>query len=43
MQYKSVFGEKLDMRRVLALIYTDILEFHKKAVKLFRGKSTCLF
>jgi hypothetical protein len=33
MQYKSMFGQKPDMSRVLALIYTDILEFHKKAVK----------
>ena len=26
------------MTRVLALIYIDILKFHKKAVRIFRGK-----
>jgi hypothetical protein len=39
-QYKSLFGLKPHMKRVLALIYTDILEFHKRAVRMFRGKST---
>jgi hypothetical protein len=39
-QYKSLFGTKPHMRRVLALIYTDILKFHKKAVRTLRGKGT---
>jgi len=38
-QYQSLFGTKPHMIRVLALIYTDILKFHKKAVRMFRGKS----
>ncbi|RFU25373.1 hypothetical protein B7463_g10968, partial [Scytalidium lignicola] len=38
-QYQSLFGTKPHMIRVLALIYTDILKFHKKAVRMFRGKT----
>ncbi|KAE9374277.1 hypothetical protein N431DRAFT_371745 [Stipitochalara longipes BDJ] len=38
-QYKDIFGNRPHMRRVLALIYTDILKFHKKAVRMFRGKT----
>jgi len=40
-QYRTLFGEKPHMRRVLALIYHDILKFHKKAIRMFRGKSRC--
>jgi hypothetical protein len=42
-QYQSLFGTKPDMIRVLALIYADILKFHKKAVRMFRGKSKYQF
>jgi len=38
-QYEALFGANPDMGRVLALIYADILEFHKKAMRFFRGKS----
>ncbi|KAH8586783.1 C2H2 domain-containing protein [Bisporella sp. PMI_857] len=38
-QYQSLFGTKPHMNRVLALIYTDILKFHKKAVRMFRGRA----
>ncbi|KAG0649191.1 Vegetative incompatibility HET-E-1 [Hyphodiscus hymeniophilus] len=38
-QYVSLFGTKPHMTRVLALMYADILKFHKKAVRMFRGKS----
>ena len=38
-QYKTLFGTKPHMRRVLAFIYTDIVEFHRRAVRMFRGKS----
>jgi len=41
-QYKSLFGTKPAMQRVLALIYTDILNFHKNAVGIFRKKGVCL-
>jgi hypothetical protein len=39
-QYKSLFDQKPYMVNILTFIYTDILEFHKKAVRMFRGKST---
>ena len=37
-QYESLFGRQPHMIRVLALIYADILNFHKKAVRMFKGK-----
>jgi hypothetical protein len=38
-QYQGLFQRNLNMRRVLALIYSDILEFHTKALKYFRQRS----
>jgi hypothetical protein len=28
------------MKEVLALMYTDIIEFHRKAIRFFSGKGT---
>ena len=38
-QYQALFQRNPSMRKVLALIYNDILEFHKKALKDFRQRS----
>ncbi len=38
-QYQSLFGARPHMIRILTLTYADILKFHKKAVRMFRGKS----
>ena len=38
-QYQALFQRNPSMRKVLALIYNDILEFHKKALKYFRQRS----
>jgi len=40
-QYKSLFGTNSSMTRVLVFIYSDILKFHKKAVRMLRGK--CMY
>jgi len=37
-QYEALFGSSSEMCRVLALIYADILSFHKRAVRLVAGK-----
>jgi hypothetical protein len=39
-QYQSLFQANPYMRRVLDLIYWDILEFHTKALKYFKQKGT---
>jgi hypothetical protein len=38
-QYQAFFQRNPNMRKVLALIYNDVLEFHKKALKYFRQRS----
>lgn len=35
-QYQAFFQRNPNMCKVLTLIYNDILEFHKKALKYFR-------
>ena len=35
LQYESIFQGNDHMKRVLGLIYTDILDFHAKAVRYF--------
>ena len=37
-QYQTLFEANPYMRRVLELIYIDILEFHAKALKYFKQK-----
>jgi hypothetical protein len=37
-QYQALFQANPYMRRVLELIYWDILEFHTKALKYFKQK-----
>lgn len=41
-QYEFLFKESPEMRRVLALIYTDILTFHKKAIRSVTGRGKAL-
>ncbi len=36
-QYEQVFKDKTPLQQVLSLIYTDIMEFHRSAMKYFRG------
>ncbi len=38
-KYHSMFEAKPHMRRVLGMIYVDILEFHSQALSYFRQKS----
>lgn len=39
-QFQTLFESNQYMRRVLEMIYSDILEFHKRAIRFFsnRGK-----
>ncbi|KAI9858937.1 MAG: hypothetical protein M1813_007239 [Trichoglossum hirsutum] len=37
-QYKAIFDYSPYMRKVLGLIYFDILEFHKRAIRFFSGR-----
>ncbi|KAI9779019.1 MAG: hypothetical protein M1816_003779 [Peltula sp. TS41687] len=37
-QYQSLFERNPQMRKVLEMIYADILEFHRKAIKYFQQK-----
>ncbi|TVY15598.1 Vegetative incompatibility protein HET-E-1 [Lachnellula arida] len=37
-QYKDVFGTNDHMKRVLTLLYTDILDFHRRAIRFFSGR-----
>lgn len=41
-KYQSLFDNKPHMRRVLEMIYIDILDFHAKALCYFRQKSITL-
>lgn len=36
---KAAFGDSPDFQQVLGLVYSDILEFHQRAYKMFRRKS----
>jgi len=38
-QYESLFKDNPHMYTVLELIYTDILEFHRKALSYFKQRS----
>jgi hypothetical protein len=38
-QYKALFNHRVEFREVLALMYEDILEFHKGALRYFSGRS----
>lgn len=42
-QLQSLFEQSPHMRKVLELIYSDILEFHKRAIRFFshRGERRC--
>jgi len=35
---KAAFGDSADFQQVLGLIYSDILQFHQRAYKMFRRK-----
>lgn len=35
---KAAFGDSADFQQVLGLIYSDVLEFHQRAYKMFRRK-----
>lgn len=35
---KAAFGESADFQQVLGLIYSDVVEFHQRAYKMFRRK-----
>ncbi|KAL8700479.1 MAG: hypothetical protein Q9201_005424 [Fulgogasparrea decipioides] len=35
---KAAFGDTADFQQILGLIYSDILEFHQRAYKMFRRK-----
>ncbi|KAL8726718.1 MAG: hypothetical protein Q9181_005945, partial [Wetmoreana brouardii] len=35
---KAAFGDTADFQQILGLIYSDILEFHRRAYKMFRRK-----
>jgi hypothetical protein len=37
-QYEELFGTDHHIRRVLALMYGDILDFHKRAIRFFSGR-----
>jgi hypothetical protein len=37
-QYKEFFGDNEHMIPILALLYADILEFHRRAIRFFTGK-----
>lgn len=36
---KATFGDEAEFQQVLGLIYSDLMEFHKRAYKIFRRKS----
>lgn len=40
LQAERLFREDTAMRRVLALVYKDILEFHRIAMRYFKQPST---
>jgi hypothetical protein len=43
--YQSLFRDNSDMTKIVALMYLDILEFHKQAIRFFsgRGMEICMF
>jgi len=42
LQYEGLFRADVNMSRVLTYLYTDILEFHRRALKYFQQPSTFL-
>jgi hypothetical protein len=40
-QYKAIFDYSPRMRQVLAFIYEDILDFHKRAIRFFPDRGIC--
>lgn len=38
-QYASLFGQHDHMNRILEVMYEDILEFHRKALRIFSKPS----
>lgn len=38
-QYEAIFSKDSDMKRVLAYLYKDVLEFHHRALKYFQQPS----
>jgi hypothetical protein len=38
--YEKLFGNDARVREILACIYTDILDFHKRALKVFSRRGT---
>jgi hypothetical protein len=42
LQYEALFVNNVPMQRVLALMYTDILEFHRRALVVFKRKCKSL-
>lgn len=41
-QYKDLFGKHPEFEKILRLLYKDILEFHKKALRFFTRPGTVL-
>lgn len=41
LQYQELFRTKPHMTRVLSLMYEDILNFHRLAMKYFQQRRTC--
>ena len=42
-QFHALFKENEHMQRVLALMYSDIIDFHQRAVRMFSDPSRCRF
>jgi hypothetical protein len=40
-QYQQLFATSAHMGTILAMIYQDILEFHREALKYFKQRSNC--
>jgi hypothetical protein len=38
-QYGTLFNGSPEMQKVLGLVYADILEFHRRALKFFKRRS----
>jgi hypothetical protein len=37
-KYQALFRCNSEMKKILALMYLDILEFHKRAIRFFSGR-----
>lgn len=40
---QEAFSDDPNFRAVLAMVYSDILEFHRRAYKMFRRRGECFF